>query len=1692
MLCFRQSERSRTHIRVIDEVPNVLMEKLVNGKSLIFKALPEPEDNPKEEKSSKFLSALEEARLTDEIYRGALKGLEGDDPKSNRGGQIERALRDRVREQLKMPKRPSPDCMSISEYARLCGFEPDYDLAGPTKASVVSAKHSDNEVQTLLLPDQMERKLSGLADRVRTMQQETGINTLYCAFGFLEWYESSSSDETRLAPLLLHPLNMERKLVRDRYRYSISSRLDEETQINITLAARLKGDFGIKLPDLEEDEIPEHYFQRIRRVIKDQKRWQLRRYLTVGHFAFARLVMFNDLDPGNWAGKRTLASHPVLARLLDGGERGDAFHLDDYNIDDPKLQENAPVLIAGADSSQCSAVIDVMSGRDLVIEGPPGTGKSQTITNIIGASLAAGKTVLFVSEKMAALEVVKKRLDEAEVGDFCLELHSTRAQKKEVLESLRQRLQIQYSRQSPPGLQLTLDELEDLKSQLSLYAEVINQSFGKLGKSIHDLLWLELRHRRSKQLPDFVMDFEIPNAAEISALALERARSFLEMFELQARGLEDRFKTIDRHPWNGVCRDDIGRLEQEKLILGMREWASLLQKLAQLMTVANQRVGSDLGNTMASLRSLIESIEKLPRMNHRESAEILGQLNIPKARQVLKKTVADLGRYRGASQSLKQSFPVPSRAIERAESIGEAVQTVCDWLPKEANIGDLDELISECITEKARWDAFGKLTKSIAVPLGIRTPMSLREAHRVIEAARFVRQVPRSVLLGRVPNLLDERTSEVLRRGHIRSQEIQKQLLDLRKSFELDLSNPGQIGILRQHAGTLRAATWISQWSKPVRQAARAHRALQRMPGKKSRQDKASDLSSIASCLEVLHAFLKDSALITASGDKFSGLETPFNDLLAVTDYVGAVRTAFAVQTETEIVIRRCLLEGSLDLLDEIRTLGAETGQGSICEIADFKGRALDMTLEENACALDQRIGDLSRFKEELSAAGILLKVKFQDLPGLASELADIVQLGKQIEGNGEASRLLGENFKGTKTDEDAILESLEMAGKIESCGLPDSVCAPLFHRDYAERFETLQQFRKEAFSLLSAEKEVRAEIFEVAALGENVYFGEAIEEHPIESVVRRVETSLQAGSELAAWIDFRRAYKVLESEGLVPLIEQFREAETAFKDLVAAYDLALYRTLVRKAFSKHPALARFGGISQETARKRFREIDRKVVALRRKTLVADLAHRKIDSGVGTGPKKKYTGLALIENEIGKEKRHIPLRDLLGRAGNAIQQMKPCFMMSPLSVAQFLSPRGVQFDLLVIDEASQMRPEEALCAIGRVDQVVIVGDPKQLPPTQFFDKSDDFIEGDDPDDAEDIIDSESILDLSMTAFRPARRLIWHYRSRHASLIAFSNERFYDKSLIVFPSPNHGSEFGVSCEYVGGIYRGGENKKQSVNPQEVARVVDEALLFMKEQPTRSLGIVTVNQPQRELIKEELDLRIRDDSQAREYMERWQGTLEPLFVKNLETVQGDERDVIFISTVYGPDENGKVMQRYGPINSRVGHRRLNVLFTRAKDKVKVFTSLRPSDVRIDEHSTEGVRTLRAYLEYALTGRLNIPKLTGREPQSDFQWYVMQALQEFKFSIVPELGVAGYFIDLAVCHPSDPESFLLGIECDGASYHSSKSARDRDRLRQEVLENLGWKIYRVWSTDWFNDPDRETRKLVAHINGLLSQTS
>ena len=558
--------------------------------------------------------------------------------------------------------------------------------------------------------------------------------------------------------------------------------------------------------------------------------------------------------------------------------------------------------------------------------------------------------------------------------------------------------------------------------------------------------------------------------------------------------------------------------------------------------------------------------------------------------------------------------------------------------------------------------------------------------------------------------------------------------------------------------------------------------------------------------------------------------------------------------------------------------------------------------------------------------------------------------------------------------------------------------------------------------------------------------------------------------------VTYNHLVNALEDSGFAEIVKVANVWSEASRFLSDGLKRAWYNARVETAMREHPILAGFASDAHQHIVERFRELDRRSLEYN-KTKVAYEHWRHLPQHEGSSGQ-----LGLLRREFEKKRRHLPIRQLMDRAGNVIQAIKPIFMMSPLSVATFLPPNSVDFDWVVFDEASQVKPVDAFGAIIRGRQTIVVGDNRQLPPTRFFDKhmADDDV---DEDREENLVgDMESILGLFSAQNAPERMLRWHYRSRHESLITVSNIEFYDNKLQFFPSPDAAKEeVGLIYHYLQDTTydRGGSGS----NKKEARIVAEQVIEHARKRPKLTLGVSTFSTTQMEAVQNELEILRRENPSCEETFFN-KHPEEPFFVKNLENVQGDERDVIFISIGYGRDANGRLTMNFGPLNQDGGERRLNVLITRARRRCEVFTNLNGDDIDLSRTNARGVEALKRYLKYAETGRTDIAIPTGGEADSPFEEDVAGALRGLDYQVDHQIGSAGYFIDLGVKDPERPGRYLLGIECDGVTYHSAQSARDRDRLRQQVLEGLGWRIHRIWSTDWFKRHSHELRKAAEAI--------
>jgi len=597
---------------------------------------------------------------------------------------------------------------------------------------------------------------------------------------------------------------------------------------------------------------------------------------------------------------------------------------------------------------------------------------------------------------------------------------------------------------------------------------------------------------------------------------------------------------------------------------------------------------------------------------------------------------------------------------------------------------------------------------------------------------------------------------------------------------------------------------------------------------------------------------------------------------------------------------------------------------------------------------------------------------------------------------------------------------------------------------------------------------------------------GSKVEDMPIVVWLPRVQDLLQNMGRLREWMLLNRVVKKCQGFGLQPFLDELSNiggASLARRICEKRY----YRLWVNAAICKCEHLSNFEGTRRQDLIEQFRVLDERVrkLALMRTQAAASETARRVRTAQDTPTQNSEVGT--LRRELQKRKRIKPLRKLFAEMPNVLQALKPCMLMSPLSVSTFLKPGTIHFDVVVFDEASQLPTAEAVASILRADRVIVAGDANQLPPSSFFDASlltdDNDTEEEEGQAAPEIL--ESLLDdcvASVPMFQESE-LRWHYRSRDERLIKFSNYYFYDNRLITFPSAcSDGGGQGVKLVHVAeGVWDKGKSRTNRAEARCVAKLVID---HFDKYADRSLGVVAMNIAQREAIEDAISEELRNRPDLESFFDKSKDAY--FFVKSLENVQGDERDTMIISIGYGKDPNGALSLNFVPLNMDGGWRRFNVLVTRAKWQIVLVTSMRSYELHGVNPHNRGALALKNYIEYAERGAVfSADPATRTEAETnDFEDCVREALRERGLVVDEQVGASQFRIDLAIRDRRDSSRYVLGIECDGATYHGSRTARDRDLLRQHILERMGWKIHRVWSTEWFHEPQKALASILRSL--------
>lgn len=1533
--------------------------------------------------------------------------------------------------------------------------QPDFELDenGRVKA------HWDAHLTTRLTPTGLQKRLLDLYSDARTLQEEQGVNVLYLAVGYLRWRATSTPQTDRFAPLVLIPVQLERSTAGEKFHLKWTG---DDIQANLSLQLFLQREFGLRLPSIEEFETLDidAYLASVDVMLEGKDTWGvLRDEAILGLFSFAKFMMYRDLDPQSWQTLGGMEAIATLRGVVQDGFPGASLSDEASNLDliiPPERMRH----VVDCDSSQALVVHDVLEGNNVLVQGPPGTGKSQTIANIIAGAVAEGKRVLFVAEKMAALEVVKRRLDHVGAGVACLELHSNKANKRSLLEELRKTLNLGDPKRTSTAP--VIEQLTERRDTLNAHVERLHDPHAPSGLTAYQVFGQLVRLRRQGYTTQH-LSLELPTSWAPHEKAAREAllRELIERVE--------QIGVPSKHAWSGVQNEGLLPNERDRLLtlvasLSQRiaDWETSSSELHRTVGIAPPACFDDLAFSTQRIKALLEAPKLGPENLQSKVWDEPG---------LASEVIDALEKAQLANGAVESKIE-----IEALAQGWDSTKAALSALPGSFVLGqELSTLgASHSVLVVLRPD----LTRLLQL-LAEKAPLTLDLALRLVAIAERATSIPeldRDALVAHIWDRGVDAVEEIV----VAVETVQQARSSLSTVFRDAAWSEESVGLeaARGHLA-MRGTSVFRLFSGDWRRANRTVRTLLSNP-------KLPPLEMLGSLDVLLDA--------KAAQRKIAELDAEGQE-------------AFGSDWQRERS-NSSFLRGVVAWMRTLRPLGSGVRE----RLADIDDRMLATEIAKRVKpSLERLTRDLSPIHDALLAAErnpwgdetVLKRVAVSDLTDksalwlAASEQAGLL-LGAEELPIERALAVIGEiqQAQAAHAAYEVVAEHGGAAFGPFWLGFESKPgeLRPIVSwieqnpelRPLAARISDPQSLLDEAERASSRAGILAGEVMDLL-VGLQFEGNAEITRNPSCAPFVALKAQLaswQADPEgLRTWVAYLAIAKEADRKGLGAVVDALAKGSLAAADALGVFELSYYEAVLQALVQRDRALASFDGQRQSQVVASFVNLDQERMALARYEVVK-AHHSKIPrQGGATGP------TAVLIGEMSKKKGHLPIRQLMQRCGPAIQALKPVFMMSPLSVAQFLPAGALDFDMLVIDEASQVQPIDALGAIARSKQLVIVGDERQLPPTRFFSKA--LGDGGDREDDEggaQASDVESILGLCRARGLPERMLRWHYRSRHQSLIAVSNHQFYEGKLFIVPSP-YTSEAGMGLRLhhlPEAVYDRGNTR---TNPKEAKAVALAVLAHAQNTPQLTLGVATFSTAQRRAILDELELLRRQHPETEGFFA--DHPAEPFFVKSLENIQGDERDVIYISVGYGRDAQRHMTMNFGPVSSDGGERRLNVLISRAKSRCEVFTSITDEDIDTDRAKGKGTFALKLFLNYARTGRLAFSAEVRDAKQSVFEEEVAQALRARGYDLHTDVGLAGFFVDIAVSDPDQPGRYILGIECDGKSYRDSRSARDRDRLRESVLRDKGWQVYRIWSSDWFHRPEAELERLVAAIEHAKSHS-
>ena len=1366
---------------------------------------------------------------------------------------------------------------------------------------------------------------------------DRGLPVQYLAFGTLTWTDWDRARYT--SPLLLVPVRL---VTTGPRQPPMLEPTDDDPVINPALSLKLS-QYGLALPRVDDpaEVTLSGLMDAVRAAIAAKDGWQVSESAALSCFSFMKEAMYRDLLDH----EDLVAAHPAVRALAACGLTGSGPVFEEIagHQTGTCAAPEVPRVILDADSSQRACIAAALGGRSFVMDGPPGTGKSQTIANMIGALLHAGKTVLFVSEKAAALDVVRDRLTEAGLGGYLLDLHSHKATRKEVAVSLGKALD------TVPAVPVAVPPMDmnaarRRREQLNAYAGALNRVRDPLGYSLHDVLGMIASLHAVPAAPAAGLapvDLTVEVLGEIRRAAAALAAAWRPA--AQGRSFA----------WRDVT--ERGSLDDR-----LYQAASALEALAAPVRV-NQTLADATGLTRPSgAQALARLLDHLMTWPGALPDEWLTVDTLDAVDAAVAQLAATLTAIAARESQASQAAGIPWSAIPQPDALPAVdSRTLAALTPACADVsclaaGQITRLASAFSAGADLLEKRLGTLSGLASMLGLRAPVTFSQANDLLVLARLAREPDRP-----------ERTWLSVA-GHQAASTAGRVLYNARRALdraEADASACFTRDALRHDVGGL-AQRFTNDYHRLGRLSGE-YRADKKTVAAFTREGIAAEtaqehLGLAAAWKHAAQALAAAEASHAALlGPYYTGRATDFDRLgRALAHAATAVRCArgqdlsqAAGHISRDAVPKPAITATSAEIHQDLSawlaTLAPPPATAARPEL-------MNGTITEAIGWLQAHLGPLHAASEFTRAVG---EVVGRPLTfGQARQLVALREAADSAHAQLTArdavfQDLCGQLYAGAATDVMALRDRLEWARRLRTMISGGSGPLTPAHLKAAESAVPVDRLAKAAdawreacAALLSAfsphrRRELAAELDDYAG-GDELF-----------------EVMFNDTSGRDEWHAYQAARASLSAHGLDAVVDFCIAERVGPAQVPQVIERALLQDWAEYQLRTDPALAPLRAVGRDALVSEYQRLDSALAATAAEDIVRACNTRRPRGGTGES--------AVIYLEAAK-KEHMPVRELIEQARHVTQAIKPCFMMSPLAVSQYL-PAGMHFDVVVIDEASQISPADAISCIYRGSALIVAGDHKQLPPT-IISGSGGRDDGEEwPPESEETSDLESVLDLAKGsgAFQNLT-LRWHYRSRHEALIAFSNAAFYESRLALLPGGDSGEpDAGVELFYGEGAYRSGTSRD---NPDEAARVAQRVIHHYDTRPALSLGVVTFSQAQADAIETALGKA----RQQRPDLDRFFTTdrLRGFFVKTVESVQGDERDVLILSIGYGPDKHGQLTMDFGPLSKQAGWRRLNVAITRARYRTEIVSSIHAGDIP-ESVTSEGLRHLRRYLNYAAQG-------------------------------------------------------------------------------------------------------------------------